>query len=99
MQSDSYLCNSLEHLLNHDKRINVSFLTSYSNYILGENTLTVSGVQADNEGEYRCAYEVQEGLYLYSDFGELDYLGQGKRYTAMWLICLYVYNYICLCFA
>ena len=52
----------------------------YSNYILGEtNTLIIDGVQSDNAGEYRCAYEIQEGLYLYSDYGELEYLGEGMH--------------------
>ena len=52
----------------------------YSNYILGEtNTLIIDGVQADNAGEYRCAYEIQEGLYLYSDYGYLEYLGEGMH--------------------
>ena len=38
----------------------------------------IDGVVADNAGEYRCAYEIQEDIYLYSDYGELDYLGEGE---------------------
>ena len=56
----------------------MSLPSLYSNYIVGEtNTLRINGVVADNAGEYRCAYEVQDDVYLYSDFGELDYLEEG----------------------
>ena len=39
--------------------------------------LTINSVQPGHAGEYRCALEVQDGIYLYSDFAELNYLGEG----------------------
>jgi hypothetical protein len=59
----------------------LSFLTSTTppgNYIFQMGTkLTIDSVQPGHAGEYRCVLEVQDGIYLYSDFAELNYLGEG----------------------
>lgn len=49
-----------------------------SNYIVGPgNNLSINGVVSENAGKYRCAFEVEEDVYLFSNPGELEYLGEG----------------------
>ena len=49
------------------------------------NKLTIAAVQPGHAGQYRCALLVQDDIYLYSNYGELVYLGEG-HYVSILLI-------------
>lgn len=45
----------------------------YRHYVISssDGSLTLNNVSAEDEGQYRCAYEVGEGVYLYSNSAQL----------------------------